>query len=59
MDFLPTGAAEGENHDRFQDIFHVEVCYFVVAERYALDNPMASPTVAFAVRDAYRGSRLP
>jgi len=55
----PTGAADGESHDRFQKIFQVEVSYFVVAECYALDNSLASPPVVFAVGDAYRGSRLP
>jgi len=59
LDFGPTGAAEGKNHNRFQEIFHIEVSYFVAAKCYALDNPMASPPIVFGVGDAYHGSWLP
>eukprot|EP00873_Tetraselmis_striata_P021422 jgi/Tetstr1/441686/TSEL_029911.t1 len=57
--FMPTGSAEAENQDMFQEIQQVEVSYFVVAERHRKDNALAAPPVVFAVGDAHRGSRVP
>eukprot|EP00873_Tetraselmis_striata_P000362 jgi/Tetstr1/420626/TSEL_011714.t1 len=57
--FMPTGSAEAENQDMFQEILQVEVSYFVVAERHRKDNALAAPPVVFAVGDAHRGSRVP
>eukprot|EP00873_Tetraselmis_striata_P021342 jgi/Tetstr1/441606/TSEL_029834.t1 len=57
--FMPTGSAEAENQDMFQEILQVEVSYFVVAERHRKDNALAVPPVVFAVGDAHRGSRVP
>eukprot|EP00873_Tetraselmis_striata_P001009 jgi/Tetstr1/421273/TSEL_001146.t1 len=56
--FMPTGSAEAENRDMFQEILQVEVSYFVVAERHRKDNALAAPPVAFAVGDAHRGSHV-
>eukprot|EP00873_Tetraselmis_striata_P017390 jgi/Tetstr1/437654/TSEL_026321.t1 len=57
--FMPTGSAEAENQDMFQEILQVEVSYFVVAERHRKDNALAAPPVVFVVGDAHRGSRVP
>eukprot|EP00873_Tetraselmis_striata_P044692 jgi/Tetstr1/464956/TSEL_009690.t1 len=57
--FMPTGSAEAENQDLFQEIMQVEVSYFVVAERHRKDNALAAPPVVFVVGDAHRGSRVP